>query len=417
MQAQTATVELERVQVRFGDTTAVHQADLRVKSGEFFTLLGPSGCGKTTLLRAVAGFTTQTSGHIRIGDTLIDRVPAHKRDTGMVFQSYAIFPHLSVWGNVAYALKSRGIRGQEAKDRILEALELVDLAGYEKRSPRQLSGGQQQRVVIARALVARPRVLLMDEPLANLDAKLRVRLRHDLKDLQAKLGITTIYVTHDQDEALSLSDRIAVMSAGRILQVGTPEEIYETPVSLRVAEFIGEGTFLRGSARADGDTSTVSFGDAGTLRARGAGAGLAGDVWLGFRPQDVRADETTDTVDTPPTPDMADTRGAADRTDTVDTVDESDGPDEATVPAGAVERRDDVAVRGGGNVLRGHVVSRFYYGPYVRFELDIGLDRTVSLQLDHSAVPRGVEVGSPLAVRVDETRVMVFPGVEEEGEL
>src|SRR5690606_3158312 len=177
----SSSVRLDGVSITFGDVVAVSNANLSIESGEFFTLLGPSGCGKTTLLRAIAGFYRQSEGTIMLGDQRVDDVPAHRRDTGMVFQNYAVFPHLSVWDNVAYGLKSRGITGEQASSRIREALEMVDLVGYEKRMPKQLSGGQQQRVVIARAVVIRPRVLLMDEPLANLDAKLRIRLRNDLK--------------------------------------------------------------------------------------------------------------------------------------------------------------------------------------------------------------------------------------------
>jgi ABC-type Fe3+/spermidine/putrescine transport system ATPase subunit len=233
--SNSASVAISHVDIRYGEALAVSDADLRIEPGSFFTLLGPSGCGKTTLLRTIAGFIRQSAGEILIGDSRIDHLPPHRRDTGMVFQNYAIFPHLSVYDNIAYGLKAKNVTGGERATRIDEALQMVDLNGYEKRLPRELSGGQQQRVVIARALAVRPRVLLMDEPLANLDAKLRVRLRNDIRMLQQELGITTVYVTHDQDEALSLSDRIAVMSHGRVEQVGTPDEIYERPVSLNVA--------------------------------------------------------------------------------------------------------------------------------------------------------------------------------------
>ena len=217
-------LRLETITIQFPGVKAVDRATVDVQPGEFFTLLGPSGCGKTTLLRTIAGFYRQNEGHVYFNDDCVDNVPAHKRDTGMVFQNYAVFPHLTVQQNVAYGLRARKIDKAESAERVREALELVDLAGYEQRKPRQLSGGQQQRVVVARAIVIRPRILLMDEPLANLDAKLRVRLRAELRELQRRLGITTIYVTHDQDEALSLSDRIAVMSHGKILQVGSPTD-------------------------------------------------------------------------------------------------------------------------------------------------------------------------------------------------
>lgn len=246
-QISKTELKLEDITVSFPGVKAVDHVSLVVKPGEFFSLLGPSGCGKTTLLRTIAGFYRQSQGSIYFNDACIDRIPAHKRDTGMVFQNYAVFPHLTVWGNVAYGLRPRRIKKQEAAEKVRAALELVDLAEYEARRPKQLSGGQQQRVAVARAIVIQPHILLMDEPLANLDAKLRVRLRTDLRELQQRLGITTIYVTHDQEEALSLSDRIAVMLNGQVLQVGAPEEVYEEPASRKVAEFVGEGNYIEGS--------------------------------------------------------------------------------------------------------------------------------------------------------------------------
>lgn len=291
----SASVTISHVDVTYGDSRAVSDVDLRIEPGSFFTLLGPSGCGKTTLLRTIAGFITQSAGEIRVGDSRIDHLPPHKRDTGMVFQNYAIFPHLNVYENIAYGLKARNVTGAEKARRIEQALEMVDLDGYEKRLPRALSGGQQQRVVIARALAIRPRVLLMDEPLANLDAKLRVRLRNDIRKLQQELGITTVYVTHDQDEALSLSDRIAVMSHGLVEQVGTPTEIYERPVSLNVAEFIGTGNF-RKARLAPGPRPCAVFEDGQSLELDGGSAAqaLAGEVWVGFRPHLARlADPAT----------------------------------------------------------------------------------------------------------------------------
>ncbi|MCL2866644.1 MAG: ABC transporter ATP-binding protein [Clostridia bacterium] len=229
---------------RYGDFTAVDKISLTVKQGEFFTLLGPSGCGKTTLLRMIAGFNSVDEGAIHFADLLINNVPAHKRDIGMVFQNYAIFPHLTVWDNVAYGLKARRVNPQDIQRKVREALELVQIAPLAKRRPNELSGGQQQRVALARAFVIEPKVLLMDEPLSNLDAKLRVQMRGSLKKLQHRLGITTIYVTHDQEEALSISDRIAVMKDGRIMQVGTPSQIYMKPENPFVAGFIGISNFI-----------------------------------------------------------------------------------------------------------------------------------------------------------------------------
>src|SRR5690349_10720497 len=222
---------------KFGAVQAVDHVDLAVAEGEFFTLLGPSGCGKTTLLRMIAGFCELDSGEIRFGSERIDRLPAHVRDIGMVFQNYAVFPNLTVSGNVAYGLKARKVASGEIDRRVEEALSLVQLTGYGTRWPHQLSGGQLQRVAIARALVIRPRVLLFDEPLSNLDARLRVSMRSEIRELQKSLGITAIYVTHDQEEAMSVSDRIALMKAGKLEQVGAPADIYRHPASRFAAEF------------------------------------------------------------------------------------------------------------------------------------------------------------------------------------
>ena len=228
----------------YDDFRALNGVSLTINEGEFFTLLGPSGCGKTTLLRMIAGFNSIEGGEIRFGDKLINDVPAHKRDIGMVFQNYAIFPHLNVEENVAYGLKARGVAKDEIDRRVKEALELVKISHLATRKPNELSGGQQQRVALARAFVIEPSVLLMDEPLSNLDAKLRVEMRTVIKKLQKRLGITTIYVTHDQEEALAISDRIAVMKDGNIMQIGSPSEIYAKPENPFVAGFIGVSNFV-----------------------------------------------------------------------------------------------------------------------------------------------------------------------------
>ena len=229
---------------KYGDFVALKGVSLDIKEGEFFTLLGPSGCGKTTLLRMIAGFNSIEGGEFYFGEKLINTVPAHKRDIGMVFQNYAIFPHLTVEENVAYGLKARKVPKGEISARVAEALKLVQIDHLSQRKPSELSGGQQQRVALARAFVIEPSVLLMDEPLSNLDAKLRVQMRTVIKKLQRKLGITTIYVTHDQEEALAISDRIAVMKDGVIMQVGTPSEIYAKPQNPFVAGFIGVSNFI-----------------------------------------------------------------------------------------------------------------------------------------------------------------------------
>lgn len=239
-------VTIEGIVKRFEGQAAVDGVTLTVESGELFTLLGPSGCGKTTLLRILAGFYQQDEGNLRFGDRLVNDVPAHLRNTGMVFQNYAVFPHMSVFDNVAYGLKARKISGQDLQKRVLQALEMVKLADLKDRHPNQLSGGQQQRIALARALVIQPQLLLMDEPLSNLDAKLRIEMRTEIRRLQREFGITTIYVTHDQEEALAISDRIAVMNAGRVEQVGTPREIYFSPQTVFVAGFIGTTNLLPG---------------------------------------------------------------------------------------------------------------------------------------------------------------------------
>ena len=229
---------------RYGDFTALNGVSLNIKEGEFFTLLGPSGCGKTTLLRMIAGFNSIEAGDFYFGEKRINDVAAHKRDIGMVFHNYAIFPHLTVKENVAYGLKARKVGKKEMDERVAEALKLVQIEHLADRKPNELSGGQQQRVALARAFVIEPSVLLMDEPLSNLDAKLRVQMRTVIKKLQRRLGITTIYVTHDQEEALAISDRIAVMKDGNIMQIGTPNEIYAKPQNPFVAGFIGVSNFL-----------------------------------------------------------------------------------------------------------------------------------------------------------------------------
>ncbi len=229
---------------KYGDFTAVNGISLNIEQGEFFTLLGPSGCGKTTLLRMIAGFNTVDGGEICFDEQVINNLPAHKRDIGMVFQNYAIFPHLNVADNVAYGLKARKVPKEQITPRVDEALRMVQIDQLKARQPNELSGGQQQRVALARAFVIEPGVLLMDEPLSNLDAKLRVQMRTTIKKLQRRLGITTIYVTHDQEEALAISDRIAVMKEGNIMQIGRPEEIYRKPANPFVANFIGVSNFV-----------------------------------------------------------------------------------------------------------------------------------------------------------------------------
>jgi len=248
-------VAIRDVARRFGAVAAVDGVSLEVASGELFTLLGPSGCGKTTLLRMIAGFADPERGSIWFGARRIDQMPPHRRNTAMVFQNYAIFPTLSVRANVAYGLKARRVAASEIARRVDRALDLVQLAGLAERMPHQLSGGQLQRVALARSLVIEPDVLLLDEPLSNLDARLRLEMRREIRALQQSLGITAIYVTHDQEEALAISDRIAVMRAGRIEQVGRPGELYRRPATAFVAAFLGAANLLTGQVvgRDEGD--------------------------------------------------------------------------------------------------------------------------------------------------------------------
>lgn len=248
-------INIDHVSKLFADNRAVDRADIKIKKGEFFTLLGPSGCGKTTLLRILAGFYKQEEGNLYFSGENMTEVPAHKRNIGMVFQNYAIFPHMTVSENVAYGLKARKVKKHDIEARVDEALNMVELLPYKDRQPSQLSGGQQQRVALARAIVIHPGLLLMDEPLSNLDAKLRVKMRDDIKALQKKLDITTIYVTHDQEEALAVSDRIAVLKDGKIQQIGKPHEIYLQPINQFVANFIGTTNFINGKATHKGEQS------------------------------------------------------------------------------------------------------------------------------------------------------------------
>src|SRR5512145_891109 len=280
------SVQLERVTKRFGDFPAVRDLSLEIRAGEFFTLLGPSGCGKTTTLRMVAGFEEPTEGRILIDGVDVAGVPPFKRPTNTVFQSYALFPHLSVEDNVAFGLRRKRVAKGEVRDRVREELERVGLASEARRKPRQLSGGQQQRVALARALINRPAVLLLDEPLGALDLKLRKGLQVELKGIQRDVGITFVYVTHDQEEALTMSDRIAVMHRGVIEQLATPEELYERPRTPFVADFLGESNSLGGSVvRANGSQLVVCTARGLEVVASRGGELSAGcEVRLAIRP-------------------------------------------------------------------------------------------------------------------------------------
>jgi len=286
-------VRLENVSKRFahrvkGEVYAARDVSIDVAPGEFLTLLGPSGCGKTTTLRMVAGFETPDAGRIAFGGQDVTRLPANQRGIGFVFQNYALFPHLSIFENVAYGLRVRGESGDRLGARVSELLALVGLAGYEQQFPAQLSGGEQQRVALARAIVIRPRVLLFDEPLSNLDAKLRVQMRSEIRDLQRRLSITAIYVTHDQEEAMAVSDRIAVMERGTIVQQGSAEDLYHRPASEFVAQFIGRANLVPGRvAETTGGGVVEALDQRFRVRGLPAGAGQGSAVRLLLRPEAV----------------------------------------------------------------------------------------------------------------------------------
>lgn len=270
-------VEVANVEKHFGETLALKGVNLTIEPGELFFLLGPSGCGKTTLLRCLAGFYIPEVGQIRFGDDDVTRMPPHKRNTGMMFQSYALWPHMTIAQNVAFGLEQRKVPKQELRERVAEALESVQMGKYAERKPNQLSGGQQQRIALARALVIRPRCLLLDEPLSNLDAKLRLEMRQEIRRVCKDFKLTTIYVTHDQKEALSIADRMAILRDGEILQVGAPTEVYKRPRNSVVADFIGETNFLDGTVVRTGAGTILVQSALGELN------GVAGDSEADFR--------------------------------------------------------------------------------------------------------------------------------------
>jgi spermidine/putrescine transport system ATP-binding protein len=284
--SSTADVRLDHVTKEFDDVTAVDDLSLEIERGSFFALLGPSGCGKTTTLRMIGGFEEPTEGTIYLGDEPVSGKAPYKRDVNTVFQSYALFPHLTIFENVAFGLRRRGVRGRDVRGRVLDILSLVGLKGLDRRKPRQLSGGQQQRVALARALVNRPRVLLLDEPLGALDLKLRKQMQLELKAIQNDVGITFIHVTHDQEEAMTMADTIAIMNAGRIEQLGAPTDLYERPETAFVASFLGISNLLPGTVLGPG---RVRLEDGTEVRMPEAILnGRSGKVAVGVRPEKIR---------------------------------------------------------------------------------------------------------------------------------
>jgi spermidine/putrescine transport system ATP-binding protein len=283
--AKTADIRLDRVTKRFDEVVAVDGLSLEIPRGSFFALLGPSGCGKTTTLRMIGGFEEPDEGVIYLGDQPVTGLPPYKRDVNTVFQSYALFPHLSIFENVAFGLRRRGVRSEQVKGRVSEILGLVDLAGVEQRKPRQLSGGQQQRVALARALVNNPQVLLLDEPLGALDLKLRKQMQLELKRIQSEMGITFVHVTHDQEEAMTMADAIAVMNHGRIEQLGRPNELYERPQTSFVARFLGASNLLPGAVD---DAGAVRLRSGAVVRVADPLPPRGNPVAVGIRPEKLR---------------------------------------------------------------------------------------------------------------------------------
>ncbi len=281
-----ADIALESLTKRFDDVAAVDGISFEIERGSFFAMLGPSGCGKTTTLRMIGGFEEPTSGTIELGGRDVSALPPYRRDVNTVFQSYALFPHLTVYENVAFGLRRKKVRGQELRRRVVTALELVGLGGLDRRKPRQLSGGQQQRIALARALVNEPRVLLLDEPLGALDLKLRKEMQLELKRIQHEVGITFVHVTHDQEEAMTMADRIVIMNHGRIEQLGTPSELYESPATAFVAGFLGASNLLSGTVAGQGQVRLDCGVD---VRVPDASlAGRSGAVRVGVRPEKIR---------------------------------------------------------------------------------------------------------------------------------
>ena len=365
----SVAIHADHVVKKYGNLTIIPDLNASIKDGEFFTLLGPSGCGKTTLLRMIAGFNTIEGGTISFNDRVINDIPAHERNIGMVFQSYAIFPHLTVRQNVEYGLKLRKVPREEMKKRVDEILDVVQITQYQERLPERLSGGQQQRVALARAIVIHPSVLLMDEPLSNLDAKLRVEMRSAIRAVQKQVGITTVYVTHDQEEALSISDRIAVMKDGVIQQTASPHAIYTRPYNVFVSTFIGHSNLFHGRLCAESGT--------GMKMGSGAGVKFANGYFVpmdNLNPEELSADR------------------------------------EVVIAV----RPEEFALHEGAEGLPCRIKNRTFLGKYVSYELDFDpgmvLPEQPSLEFsqDLGHVATMLEVGSEIRLQVRAAKINVF---------
>ena len=374
------SVKVNNLIKSFGDFTALKNIDLDIKEGEFFALLGPSGCGKTTMMRCIAGFEKPTSGKIFIGDREVENIPANKRNTGMVFQSYALFPHMNVFENVAYSLNIKQLNssnpfkqasiyarllnkklGKTPKDietKVMEILEYVELDKHAHRLTSELSGGQQQRVALARALVMEPAVLLMDEPLSNLDQKLRHSMRNTIRRIQQELGITTIFVTHDQEEAMSMADRVAVMDAGNIIQIGTPTDLYSNPATPFIANFVGTSNILKGKVMGEENGLYLVEGEGFSLKSTKKSTKNEVDVII--RPEHVRVVASDSNIDTTET-----------------------------------------------NVIRGTVLMSTYLGSIVRYDVQVGTYQLV-IDTTYSTGESIYEKGKEVKLTVAHERVLLI---------
>lgn len=374
------SVKINNITKKFGDFTALHDINLEIEEGEFFALLGPSGCGKTTTMRCIAGFENPTSGKIYIGDKEVENIPANKRNCGMVFQSYALFPHMNVFDNVAYSLnikelnssnplkqlaiyarllnKRLGKHPKAIQEKVMEILKYVELEEHAGRLTSELSGGQQQRVALARALVMEPAVLLMDEPLSNLDQKLRHSMRNTIRTIQQDLGITTIFVTHDQEEAMSMADRIAVMDKGHIVQIGTPTDLYSNPATPFIADFVGTSNILSGTVAGEKEGLVIVKGDGFVLRS--SNKALKNELDVIIRPEHVKVEAVDSIVD-----------------------------DKST------------------NVIEGTVIMSTYLGSIVRYDVQVGAYQLI-VDTTYSSGSNIFEEGRKVKLTVEHERVLLI---------